>query len=59
MFLSLEPEEAGYVGVKKEFVNRKPRTTSSITEKGRNAFLQHVARLERIARGGEQRDEAT
>ena len=47
-------EEAGYVAVKKEFVQRKPRTTVRITARGRSAFLQHVARLEAVARASEQ-----
>lgn len=44
-------EEAGYVAVEKEFVDRRPRTTARLTPKGRAAFLQHVARLDRVARG--------
>ncbi len=44
-------EESDYVTVKKEFVHRKPRTTCKITAKGRNAFLQHVERLQSIADG--------
>lgn len=47
-------EEAGYVGIKKEFVARKPKTTSWITEEGRAAFLKHVAQLEQIARAEQQ-----
>lgn len=47
-------EEAGYVAVTKEFVGRKPRTTASITARGRRAFLDHVARLEQIARAAEE-----
>ncbi len=43
-------EEAGYVGVTKKFVDRKPRTTARITAKGKRAFLNHVEKLERIAR---------
>ena len=42
-------EEAGYVEVRKEFVDRKPRTTAVITEAGRAAFLAHVEKLGRIA----------
>ena len=44
-------EEAGYVEVRKEFVERKPRTTASITKSGRAAFLAHVEQLGRIAGG--------
>ena len=52
-------EEAGYVGVKKEFVQRKPRTTCRITAKGRSAFLEHVERLRQIAEPGEDAAEGT
>ncbi len=41
-------EEAGYVGVKRRFVNRRPRTTYRITERGRSAFLGYVERLKAI-----------
>jgi len=34
-------EEVGYVDVIKEFVNRKPVTMLSLTDKGRNAFLEY------------------
>lgn len=37
--------EAGYISIKKEFVNKKPRTTYSITEMGRKEFLDFVALL--------------
>ncbi len=43
-------EEAGYVSVRKEFVERKPRTTARITARGRRAFLAHVDHLKEIAR---------
>jgi DNA-binding MarR family transcriptional regulator len=41
-------EEAGYVRGKKEFIKRKPLSTYSITEKGREAFQMYVERLERM-----------
>lgn len=44
-------EEGGYVAVKKEFVQRKPRTTCRITAKGRRAFLAHLEQLRAIADG--------
>lgn len=44
-------EDGGYVAVKKEFVERKPRTTCKITAKGRRAFLQHLEKLQSIADG--------
>jgi hypothetical protein len=37
--------------VRKEFVERRPRTTVRLTAPGRRAFLAHVAQLDRIARG--------
>lgn len=48
-------EEAGYVAITKEFVDRKPRTTARLTPKGRAAFLAHVERLARVADGGGRR----
>jgi len=45
-------EEGGYVEVRKEFVDRKPRTTAAITEAGRTAFREHVQKLGRIAGDG-------
>lgn len=36
---------AGYIGVKKEFVGKKTRTTCQITERGRDAFEQYVEAL--------------
>jgi DNA-binding MarR family transcriptional regulator len=47
-------DEAGYVAVKKAFVDRKPRTTVRITPRGRKAFLRHVERLERVVRDSEK-----
>lgn len=43
-------ESSDYVTIDKAFVGRKPRTTVRITPSGRQAFLDHVARLDRIAR---------
>jgi DNA-binding MarR family transcriptional regulator len=44
-------EDGGYVEVEKDFADRKPRTTARLTPAGRAAFLSHVDRLGRIARG--------
>ena len=44
-------EDGGFVRVKKEFVERKPRTTARITPKGKKAFLKHVQTLQSIADG--------
>jgi DNA-binding MarR family transcriptional regulator len=39
-------EELGYVAVQKQFVGRKPNTTYSATESGRQAFADHLNALE-------------
>src|ERR1700738_5614699 len=39
---------AGYVGVEKAFVGKKPQTTVTATVSGRGAFARHVARLQEI-----------
>jgi DNA-binding MarR family transcriptional regulator len=41
-------EEAGAVEVKKEFVERKPRTSYKLTEKGEGLFEEHIERLETL-----------
>lgn len=43
-------EEHRYVKVSKEFVNRKPQTSYTITETGRKAFRDHLAGLEKVIR---------
>lgn len=43
-------EEAGYIKVEKNFVDRKPRTHLSITAKGRERFDEHVLALREICR---------
>jgi DNA-binding MarR family transcriptional regulator len=42
-------EEAGYVRIDKSFVHKRPRTTIRLAARGRKAFLEHVAKLARIA----------
>lgn len=42
-------EDAGYVAVKKAFVERKPQTSCKLTAQGRRAFLRHLKLLEDIA----------
>ena len=39
-------EDAGYIQVRKSFVDKKPRTTCMITETGRSAFEEYVHTLE-------------
>ena len=37
--------EAGYISVRKEIVGKKPRTTCSLTPKGRDALNEYVRTL--------------
>ncbi len=46
-------EERGYVDIRKEFVRRKPHTTYSPTQAGREAFLSYLQVLERIIRAAD------
>jgi DNA-binding MarR family transcriptional regulator len=39
-------EDAGYVTMEKSFINRKPNTNYTITEKGRESFENHLRALE-------------
>ncbi len=41
-------EDNGYVKVTKKFVNRKPVSTYALTEKGKNAFEEYIAKLESL-----------
>lgn len=41
-------EDAGYVDVEKRFVGRKPQTVCRLSEKGRDAWLRYIARIERL-----------
>ena len=43
--------KAGYVGVEKAFVGKKPQTTVTATATGRGAFAKHVAMLQEIIAG--------
>lgn len=45
--------KAGYVGVEKAFVGKKPQTTVTATAAGRGAFARHVATLREIIAGSE------
>jgi len=44
----LKLEEAGYVGVEKRFVLRKPQTIYRITEAGRQALMEYVQALKQL-----------
>ncbi len=41
-------EEAGYVSSKKKFVQKKPKTTYKITDKGRRSLEEYVSTLEKF-----------
>jgi len=44
-------EEAGYVEVKKEFVDKRPRTTYRLTDFGRRAFEAYRATVAELLNG--------
>ena len=41
-------EKAGYIEITKDFVDRKPRTTTAITESGRKALRQYIQTIRAI-----------
>ena len=41
-------EDAGYISAKKSFVERKPRSTYQLTQKGHKALKVYVDRLEKL-----------
>ena len=41
-------EQANYLAVEKQFIKRKPVSTYSITEKGRNAFQSYIQHIEAL-----------
>jgi len=41
-------ENAGYVEIKKEFVDKIPRTLLTLTEKGRNAFHEYRRNMKQV-----------
>lgn len=41
-------ESEGFIKLKKNFVNRKPKTTYQATSKGRKAFNDHLNALEEL-----------
>lgn len=43
---ALEKEE--YILIKKSFINKKPNTQYSVSEKGKNAFIKHLEALENL-----------
>jgi DNA-binding MarR family transcriptional regulator len=44
-------EDAGYLSVKKNFVDRKPVTRYKLTSKGYKAFEKYITNLESIIKG--------
>lgn len=46
-------EDAGYVAVKKSFVDRKPVSRYRLTATGREAFRRYVDRMEAMLKGEE------
>jgi DNA-binding HxlR family transcriptional regulator len=42
-------EDAGYVEITKEFIERKPHTALALTKKGRSAFKQYCRDIKQIA----------
>ena len=41
-------EDAGYISVRKEFIDRKPSTAYKLTAKGNKAFELYIQRLESL-----------
>jgi len=41
-------EKADYIEIKKEFVGKKPKTSYRVTQKGREAFSEHINNLEKL-----------
>lgn len=43
-------EELGFISCEKRFIGRKPNTLFRVTDKGRQAFKEHVAALEQFVK---------
>ncbi|CAA9201601.1 hypothetical protein FLA105534_03684 [Flavobacterium bizetiae] len=41
-------EKSEYIEVKKEFVDKKPKTSYQVTPRGRAAFKEHLSYLEKL-----------
>jgi DNA-binding MarR family transcriptional regulator len=41
-------ENAGYIAVKKEFIDKKPHTTLHLTDKGRTAFQEYRQNMKQV-----------
>jgi DNA-binding MarR family transcriptional regulator len=44
-------EDAGYVAITKQFVGKKPQTTVTLTDPGRDAFLAYLDAMSRLVSG--------
>jgi DNA-binding MarR family transcriptional regulator len=44
-------EEAGYIEIKKEFLDKRPHTMLSLTEEGRTAIRDYVQSMKRVLDG--------
>lgn len=44
-------EEAGYLDAEKRFTNRRPQTILHLSDKGREAWIAYIARIEAILKG--------
>ena len=44
-------EEAGFIRVKKAFVARKPKSSYTLTQKGRAAFERYLNQIEKLVKG--------
>ncbi len=47
-------ESQKYVTTKKQFINKKPNTSYTKTEKGRKAFMVHIEAMEKIISHGKK-----
>lgn len=43
-------EKGRYIKLKKSFIGRRPRTTLSLTPKGRDSFRRYIAQLEQFVK---------
>ena len=41
-------EDAGYIAVEKEFIDKKPHTTLKLTKKGRTAFQEYRKNMKQV-----------
>ncbi|MCK4234894.1 transcriptional regulator [candidate division WOR-3 bacterium] len=50
-------EEAGYIDIKKKFIDKKPHTSYQITRKGEKALRKYIEQLEGIIKGGAKHED--